>query len=145
MSYILTPHWATASGFVVTLTTPRTVTHTTVSPANAVAALQLKSDGKILIANTDAGLIEEVGVEWLDPEDATEASNYEAMAEMTAGTLSSGTENAYEVLSTSRTYQKIRTSNTPGTDTCSFNLKIRHKTTLAVHATAAVTLNAVVT
>lgn len=141
MSLILTPH--AVRNFAVTLGS-RTITHSTLTPTNAVAAIQLRSDGAILIADTDAGLLVVAGVEWLDPESTPEAANYESLWDSSVGSLSSGSEDTWESLATSRTYQKIRTDNGAGTDTVTGTLKIRHAVTLA-EVSATITLNATVT
>lgn len=141
MSFLLNPHIALA--LTVTLN-GRTITHTATTPDNATAAIQLRSDGVLLITDATGTLTVVAGLEWLDPEGAANAANFEAMAEMTSGTLSSGTENTWEDLSTTRTYQKIRTNNAEGVETCEFNLKIRHKFTLAV-VSAPIVLEAEVT
>lgn len=65
-------------------------------------------------------------------------SDYESRATIITGTLSGGTTGVWQVLSTTRTWSKSRT--TIGYDECTFTLEIRDAVTLTVLDTATIVL-----
>lgn len=90
-----------------------------VSPANATATYSLTNAGDIVHgdgAGTDQG-------DWISPK--RNFGSYEVRATETAGTVTTGTVGSWLALSTTRTWTKTRTSDSPGTDSVTLTVEIR--------------------
>ncbi len=102
----------------------------------ATATYRLESDGDI--GATEANnTVNDVG-DWIAPK--TNMANYECRADVTSGTLSSGTTGAWQSLSTTRTWTRINAGT--GTIDAVFTLQIRRASDAVVVATASITLRA---
>ncbi len=133
------------SPFAIALTN-RTVTDTETSPANALAGFRLGTDGKIYQAaqTGNSNYAEIAGVEWMDPENATEADNYECFATLDSGTLSAGTTGSWLDLAADQTWERSRTVDVAGTTSGVITIQIRLKGTADILATGQITLNGTV-
>ena len=92
---------------------------TAVSPTNATATYSLESDGDIVHGNgagTDQG-------DWIAPK--RNFGNYEVRATETGGTVTTGTVGSWLALSSTRSWTKTRTSDSPGTDSVTLTVEIR--------------------
>ena len=88
----------TAGGDVITVPT-RTITEQFVS-GSATAGVQFQSDGDIIATSgTPSGSLGD----WIDPKDSAPGA-YEIRATVTSGTLTSGTANTWQALTSSRTW-----------------------------------------
>lgn len=106
------------SAFSVNIT-DCTVTHAVTSPS-AKAGIKLATDGGLYAVS---GVMEYlIPDQWLDPNDATEADNYEAIVVPVSGSLSAGTINAYVPLSSDWEWSLSRASF--GFSYCTINVKI---------------------
>ncbi len=109
---------------------------TSVPGPSATATYRLESDGDI--GATEANnTVNDVG-DWITPQ--TNMANYECRADVTSGTLSSGTTGAWQSLSTTRTWTRINSGS--GTIDAVFTLQIRRASDAVVVDTASITLRA---
>lgn len=109
----------------------------TINPTACNVSYQLTSTGLEQVTTTSSGTAT-LG-NWVTPTSAAGA-NYECQATITSGTLSSGTSGSWLVLSSTRTWTVTRS--TVGSKACTFTIDIRNASTLAVVATASVTISA---
>lgn len=133
---------AAVSGAVplaITLT-PHTVASSSLS--TAFAQLTVASDGILKSSSSDDLGGTNYANQWMSPAGAVPAAGYDCRATVTSGTLSSGTAGTWLNCSTGRTWRVDRAS--LGTKACTFTLEIRDATTLAVLATATMTVSATV-
>lgn len=103
-----------------------------VSPTDATAIYALTNTGSEDATNGSSSTWLLTGV----------ASDYEARATVTAGTLTTGTTGSWLNLGTSRQWTKARTSNISGVDTASMTIEISLAGVGAAIATATVDLTA---
>lgn len=76
--------------------------------------------------------------DWISPK--TNMSNYECLATVTSGTLSSGTAGSWLNLGTPRSWSRNRAGGSTGQTSCTFTLSIRQVGTTTVLASATITL-----
>lgn len=133
-----------SEGHGATLTNA-TYTNINPSPTNSSGFVKLDSDGSLYknAAIGANGLPEAVDYVWRTGTGPSSA--YEARATETSGTVDSGTVGSWVSLGSDQTWAKNRTSDAPGTNTCTITLEIRDAVTLVVYASASITLTAEVT
>lgn len=112
-----------------------------ISPANALGRFRMSSDGDAYRGDT-AGVFTSIFT-WLTGLGA--ASDYEVRWTTVSGTLTGGTDGAWESLGTTRNWTRNRTSDTPGTTTVVGTVEIRNASTLVVLASATITIQGIVT
>jgi len=121
---------------VVSLADAGDVSDENTFPGDAVASIQLESDGDIfalgIINGGDQG-------DWITPRSAA-GGNYEARWTNTSGTLSSGTAGSWQALSSTRTWAVSQSG--VGSKTCTGDLEIRRTADTVVVATKSITLTA---
>lgn len=107
--------------------------------AVATAAYRLGSDG-IVYGGENGGyyFIEN----WITPQSGM--ADYEALATVTSGTLSSGTAGTWLNLGTTQTWTRTKGGASSGTSTVTFTVQIRKVGTTTVLDTATITLGATV-
>ena len=109
---------AGGGGFAVNIASA-SVVHNVTTPS-AKAGIKLGTDGTLYLVQ---GVTETpVSNQWLDPNDATEADNYEVIVVTTFGSLSSGTTGSYLALTSDREWFIQRASF--GSSFCTINVKI---------------------
>ena len=137
---LMMPLLGMGGGTIGTVTlSGRSVTPTATDPADSEAGFRLGTDGKIYRRLTFGGAYNEiVSAEWLDPKDAALADQYEALATVTAGTLTTGTSGSWIALTSDRDWTKTQTS--VGTSTVTFTLDIRQAPGGPTLASASITL-----
>lgn len=104
--------------------------HNVIDPANASATFQLSSAG---VASGTGGS----SYNWLS---SGAPANYEVLATVTAGTLSSGTTGSWQALSSTRSWNVSRT--TIGTRTATITIQIRETANPTVTDSGSITLTA---
>lgn len=116
-------------------TSNQNVTAGAISPNDATALYEINSDGKVYKAINDG--FPNIVETWLT---SGLASDFQVLATITSGTLTTGVSGVWTSPSTAWT--KKRTLNTEGVDTCVFTLSIRRVSDLVVVDTSTITLTA---
>lgn len=107
---------------------------------SATAVYILTSAGDIRYTDGD-DTVQDLG-DWITPQ--TNMANYESRVTVTSGTLTTGTEGAWQNLGTTRSWTKSRTV-TAGSSSCTFTLEIRRASDAVVVDSATITLTATLT
>lgn len=107
----------------------------TLFPVGAGVTFRLTSTGLIQTLNSGGTLT--LG-SWID--DVSQAGNYEVLATLISGTLTSGTIGTYQSLSTNRTW--VVSKSGAGSKTCTFSIQIRKTGTGTVLDSSNITLTA---
>lgn len=89
-------------------------------PFVATASYKLGTDG---IAYRISGSTAAIAGQWLNPADATEADLYEARVTILSGSLSTGTPNVWQALTSDLLFSRRQAL--IGTSTCSLRVEIR--------------------
>jgi hypothetical protein len=100
------------------------------------ATYRLESDGDVISITTDFGSVDRG--DWITPKSAA-PSDYQVLATVTSGSLSSGTAGTWLALSTTRSW--TRTQEFTGSSDCTLTIQIR-KGTGSVLTSATITLSA---
>lgn len=131
---ILLPAFAAMGGDKISLSN---VTVVSVGAGTQTATYTLESDGDVISATTDGGSVDEG--DWIDPK-ANAPSDYECLATLNSGTLTSGTTGSWLALTSNRSWslQKISIGQATQVD---LTIEIR-KGSGATLASANVTLDA---
>lgn len=119
-------------------TSNQTIVGGTVSPNDASALYEINTDGKVYqsVNAVPPSVVETWLLSGL-------SSDFEAMATVTSGTLTSGSNGVWTSLgSGALAWTKVRTLNTEGSDTCVFTLSIRRVSDSVVVDTSTITLTA---
>ncbi len=103
--------------------------------ANQTATYTLEADGDIITATTGGGSVD--AGDWIAPKGAA-GGNYEVMATVVSGSVSSGTTGSWLALSSDRTWTRSRA--TSGSDTVVLTIEIRRTGTTTVLASCTRTL-----
>ena len=106
--------------------------HYAIDPSNASVGVTFSSSGTVIATGS-------AGYTWLN---SGTNSDYEIMADNLVGTFSSGTNNTWLPLSTSRTWTRTRT--VPGESEVTARFRIRRASDGIVLATATISLTATV-
>ncbi len=118
-----------------------TTTNTRVDPADALAFYELESGGDVNTSTATTGGTTDVG-DWITPK-AAAGDAYEARVTVNSGSLTSGTEDTWLALGTTRRWERSRT--TIGSDNVNFTVEIRRASTGQVLDSATIDLTATVT
>jgi hypothetical protein len=110
-----------------------TVSDDQASPTTATASYSLRNDGFVAHKGVSTGAL------WVSP--GTGAPNYECMATVTSGSLSSGTSGSWLPLTSTQTWSRVSGA-INNTFTVVFTLDIRRASDHVVVATATITLKA---
>lgn len=110
----------------------------TISPADSTAGFNLNSSGQR--QQNVNGTTTNLGA-WLT---AGSASDYAARATINSGTLTSGPTGTWDVLSTTRSWTKVNTNNSPSAPSVNLTIEIRRVSDSVVMAAATVILTATV-
>lgn len=116
-----------------------TYTAGALSPADATARFHVSSDGNVYFQPNNGS--NELLYAWRL---SGASADYDIFATLNSGTLLEGTTGSWLNLASTRAWAVQRTSNLAGNNDVSITLQIRNASTLAVLATATVTLSAVV-
>lgn len=120
-----------ASGALITLTN-QTYTESSGGGLPATVSYRIAADGYVY----DQGFI--ALEQWCNP--TSQAGNYEVLATIVSGTLTSGTTGSWLALTSDRTWSK--TVNSPSVGTCVFTVDIRRVGTSTILDSATISITA---
>lgn len=122
-----------------------TISHATVSPADATAGYQLTNGGAAQRNGTGSGgvYVDINSEQWHFPRRTIVAGEYEVRATQVAGTApTSGTIGSWEDLGTTRTWQNVEATNGNATTTSTILIEIRNAVTQVVLDSATIVITA---
>jgi hypothetical protein len=117
--------------------TDQSISDATTDPVIPQAGYRLSSNGKVYEVTTSGGATELET--WCTP--TAQASNYEALATIVSGSLTSGTTGSWLALSTTRDWY-LEEYSIDNTSACQFTVQIRRVGTATVLDTATIDLTA---